>query len=252
MSARYPPWLHPARVDRDGMHLFVGQIEKAEQLAKNFFKQLKKFKPKVVICWCPTCLSIITHKFFKYIPKSIKFQHFTSFLADHIQELRFQHPITKTVTIHDPCHLSRGMNEYQASRKVLSSIPGIRLVEMRHTKEESLCCGAAAGFFQSKVGYAMANQRINEVIESKADIVVTQCISCQIQLLLAEFVHGISTKFLPDVVGEALGISYEDKLKKLMALGSSKKIIEECTENIHDSGYTIEEMENILPEILGM
>jgi Fe-S oxidoreductase len=235
-----------------GLHTFFGRIDEGEELAESFLKNIvRAFNPHTIVFWCPTCLSVLTSKFFSYMPPSIRYQHISTFLAENIDRLRFTRNIDKVVTVHDSCHLGRGLGEYEAPRKILSCIPGIKLVEMRHSKEDGLCCGAAAGFFHPALARELSSKRLNEAKESGAEIVTTLCMSCQTTLLAGEFTHGLSIRFLTDLVGEAMGISYGDSFKRVLTLGNVKAIIEAARENIEASTYTIEDMERLLPVILG-
>jgi glycolate oxidase iron-sulfur subunit len=86
-----------------------------------------------------------------------------------------------TVTYHDSCHLAHGMGIREAPRKLLRSIPGVRLVEMG---ESDLCCGSAGSY--NLVEPAMARrlvQRKAENIEATdADYVVLGNPGCEFQI----------------------------------------------------------------------
>ena len=236
-----------------GLHTFLGQSEGGDNLAKKLLGGIETiFQPRAVVFWCPTCLSLIKNNFSSYTSDSLKYQHISSFLADNLESLSFKHSINRTITVHDSCHLARGVGEYDAPRKILSRIPGVNLVEMKHTKEKTLCCGAAAGFFDPGSASALASQRLDEAKESGAEVIATLCQSCATSFSPGEFTHGLSSKFLTDLVGEAMGIHYEDKFKELVALGSPEKIIEAAGDNIEASKYTVDEMRTVLPNILGI
>jgi len=235
-----------------GLHTFLGRLEEGENLARRLLTDMHAFQPQYVVFWCPTCLSVLESRFSHYMSESITYQHISTFLADAIDRLTFTHTLNKTVTIHDPCHLGRGLGEYEAPRKILARVPGVRVVEMSHTKENTLCCGAAATFFDAQSTNDLVRQRLDEAKECGAEVVTTLCMSCQTSLLTGEFTHGLSVTFLTDLIGEAMGIRYEDKLKKLVSLGNTHKIINAARENIGASKFTVEEMQTILPVILGM
>jgi heterodisulfide reductase subunit D len=90
----------------------------------------------------------------------------------------------KTVTYHDPCHLGRHMDIYEIPREVYRQIPGLKLVEMRHNRNHSWCCGAGGGV---KIGYPdwaveISEQRIQEAHEVDADVLSSTCPFCRTNL----------------------------------------------------------------------
>ena len=102
-----------------------------------------------------------------------------------------------TITYHDPCYLGRGNGEYDAPRSVLAAIPSVK-VEMENNKATSLCCGAGGGqmFKEAEKGdKEVFLERIEDAIETKADIVATACPFC-LQMLE----NGIERKGLKETI----------------------------------------------------
>ena len=86
----------------------------------------------------------------------------------------------KTVAYHSSCHL-RAAGVTKEPRELLRQISGIRFIEMR---DADRCAGGAGTFI---VKNYEASQRIFErkrraIVESGADVVVTSCPACMIQL----------------------------------------------------------------------
>ncbi len=46
------------------------------------------------------------------------------------------------MTWHDSCHIGRVSGVYDAPRELIKAIPGVKLVEMEHNREEAHCCGS--------------------------------------------------------------------------------------------------------------
>ena len=73
-------------------------------------------------------------------------EHYSSTLSELLvsRKLRIVNPLNKRVTFHDPCHLGRLNNSYDAPRDVIK-LTGCELVEMPRNRDNSFCCGAGGG-----------------------------------------------------------------------------------------------------------
>ena len=69
---------------------------------------------------------------------------------------------------------------YEAPRRILGGIPGLRLLEMERIKEYSYCCGAGGGVIDAYPDYSMATarERITEAADTGAEAIVTACPWC--------------------------------------------------------------------------
>jgi len=90
----------------------------------------------------------------------------------------------KILTYHDPCYLGRANGEYEAPRKILEAIPSQK-VEMKRNKSFALCCGAGGGqmFKEAEKGdKEVFIERIEDALETNADVVVTACPYCMVMM----------------------------------------------------------------------
>ena len=87
----------------------------------------------------------------------------------------------KTVTWHDPCHLTRYQDVREQPRKILNAIEGLRFVEMSNADR---CCGLGGSFSITHydVSQQIADHKVDAIVASGADAVVTACPGCIIQL----------------------------------------------------------------------
>lgn len=90
----------------------------------------------------------------------------------------------QTFTFHDPCYLGRCNNEYEAPRQILKAL-NVNTVEMKRSKSFALCCGAGGGqmFKEAEKGdKEVFIERIEDVMEARADVVVTACPFCMVMM----------------------------------------------------------------------
>ena len=126
----------------------------------------------------PHCYHTFKNRYGKI---NFQVQHYSEFLAGLIDsgKLQFTRKTEKTVTYHDPCFLGRENKIYDPPRKVLESIPGIKLVEMDRSRERSLCCEGGGGRMWIDVpGEKLAEKRVRDAVENQAEVMVTACPFC--------------------------------------------------------------------------
>jgi glycolate oxidase iron-sulfur subunit len=85
------------------------------------------------------------------------------------------------ITYHDSCHLVHGMGVREAPRKLLRSIPGVRLVEMG---ESDLCCGSAGSYnlLEPAMAHALVRRKADNIEATHVDFVVLGNPGCEFQI----------------------------------------------------------------------
>jgi Fe-S oxidoreductase len=125
--------------------------------------------------------------------------HYTQILDKLIGKGKLVPPQLKAnVTYHDPCYLGRHNKEYEIPRKILKSVPGVKLVEMTQVKEEAFCCGGGGGnFFTSMLGSGVSSPsriRIRQAFETGAEVLAVACPLCAKMLEDAVKDEGLEEK----------------------------------------------------------
>ncbi|HDP70548.1 MAG TPA: (Fe-S)-binding protein [Actinobacteria bacterium] len=189
-----------------------GNAKEARERAINLAMALDKLSPRGTILWCSTCYQRLT-EISKEENLPFKCQHIIPFLRDNLERINFKKTIDKKITIHDPCHLGRGAGKYDSIRELLGAIPGVEIVEMKHTKEKALCCGGAALFSKPRVAKNMTKQRMVEAQNTGADILASMCAGCHMAFCETEDKYSFEVQNVIGVLAEAMGIEYEDRLK---------------------------------------
>jgi Fe-S oxidoreductase len=85
-----------------------------------------------------------------------------------------------TVTYHDSCYLGRYNQIYEEPRRILTSIPGVNLKEMKRSRFRSFCCGGGGGrmWMEEHLGKKINEMRTLQALELKPDVIATACPYC--------------------------------------------------------------------------
>jgi Fe-S oxidoreductase len=99
-------------------------------------------------------------------------------------------------TYHDPCYLGRHNQIYDDPRSVLDAIPGLKRVEMSRSRDRSFCCGGGGLmlFYEPKEDERIGVKRVRMAAEAGANVIVTACPFCMVNLEDAIKVEGLEGK----------------------------------------------------------
>lgn len=193
----------------------VGMVDEAKKLAQRNIEAIKQTGATTLLMSCaegyrmwkvdyPKMLNISTAEL------GFKVVHLVEYVIELIKKgnLKLKNPVNLRLTYHDSCSLSR-LSEpwvpwagerglwgvvspplerrrgtygvYQHPRDILSSIPGVELVEMPRVRENAFCCGAGRGTKEAFPDFAQwaAEQRLEEVKEVGAEAIVSACPWCK-------------------------------------------------------------------------
>jgi glycolate oxidase iron-sulfur subunit len=179
-----------------------GDIEAARRLAEKNLRILAARKLDVIVTDCSSCASFLKTYPDIFPEKDERHQLATTVtreVRDMVQWL-FTSNIPRpspgeriTVTYHDPCHASRGQGLAREPREILTSLPGIDYIEL---PEANWCCGGAGSYALSHYDLSrkVLERKINHVKETGAQLLVTSCPACIIQLSYGVRKHGLKTK----------------------------------------------------------
>ena len=149
--------------------------------AKQNIEILQRYKVKKIVTACPHCYHTLKDEYPQF-GGNFEVVHHTEFILQLINEgkLKLTREIDKVVAYQDPCYLGRYHGIYEAPRKILAAIPGIKVVEMSPCRSGSLCCGAGGGrmWMEEEPDQRVNQLRIKDAAATKADILITACPFC--------------------------------------------------------------------------
>jgi glycolate oxidase iron-sulfur subunit len=191
--------------------LASGDQQTAAELARKNGESFRQANAEAIISDCASCGSMLqeygdllgTAEAREFSSKALDF---SQFLQQAVTFKAGDRPVRQMVTYHDPCHLKRGQGVSEAPRKLLQSVPGLTFKEM---KDPDRCCGAAGSFNLTyyDLSQRVGRQKAENIVETGADIVVTGCPSCMMQIG-----HLLERRGAPQQVvhlAEVLNQSYE-------------------------------------------
>ena len=85
------------------------------------------------------------------------------------------------VTYQDACHLIHAQRIRKQPRRLISSLPGVEMVEMAHP---DICCGSAGIYnaIQPQMSRRILEEKLDDVLTTGPQVVVTANPGCQMQL----------------------------------------------------------------------
>src|SRR6056297_1459457 len=93
---------------------------------------------------------------------------------------------------HDPCYLGRHNSIYESPRQAMDAIAGLTRVELEKSRDRSFCCGGGGLmlFYEPEEETRMGVIRVNMAAEAGANVIVTACPFCLVNIQDAIKVAG--------------------------------------------------------------
>jgi Cysteine-rich domain len=179
--------------------------------ARRAYEKIKASGARRLIGIVPYCTHALVKLFPRYVDGyNLEVRHFVEIVAEKVPSIKMKYARKVRVTYHDPCQLVRFMMLVEEPRRILKAIENVELVETEWTCGEwSTCCGGGGGFevVFPELSQVLAVNRVNELMATKPDIIVTHCPGCIMQLkggLKQLKITGVEVLDLSQVVAEAM------------------------------------------------
>ncbi len=157
-------------------------------------------KTRTIITACPHCFNTIKNEY-PQLGGNYEVVHHSVFINSLRESGKLNLPEgfdERKLTYHDPCYIGRYNDVYDEPRRVLNVISSNNITEMGRNRNKSFCCGGGGGraWMEEKIGTRINQNRVNEALETKADVLAAACPFC-----ITMFEDGIK------------GVEAEDKMK---------------------------------------
>lgn len=167
--------------------LQLGDTTGAREFAEHNVREYEKLGVQRVVASCAGCYRALKVEYPRVLGENLPFDvlHSSELLLELIEEGKIQlRSLDLAVSWHDPCELGRGAGVYETPRKVIESIPGVRLVELPSSKENSVCCGGGGllPVTNPQLSSSLAAKRVSEAALTGVSVLVTGCSTCLLNL----------------------------------------------------------------------
>lgn len=205
-----------------GFYLFLGgYADDFEARVVENIRRMNAAGVKKVITPCPACLATFAELYGGIaeahgLPFDIEFVHSIVLLNELVAEgkldLAAGTPVDAKVTYHDPCHLGRWFGVYEEPRTFIKAVPGVTFEDMKHNRQDSLCCGLVNAFYEIGSVPTSGVARVSEAEEVGADYILTACAGCGVQvnnMCVAAQTHARQMD-ITDLAAKSLGYEVYD------------------------------------------
>jgi Fe-S oxidoreductase len=191
----------------------IGEEGFLEELTQSNIDSFKSVGAEDIITVSPHSNNMFKTVYPKYgeLPPVYHYTEFLSELLEHdlLKPKRADDGDALQVTYHDPCYLGRYGGVYEEPRKILESVPGLKLNEMDDNRADALCCGGGGGgMYVEFDGERPSRRRVSQAEQTGASVMITACPYCVLNFEDATKTEGIAGLKVQDVA-EVLAGSLE-------------------------------------------
>jgi Fe-S oxidoreductase len=169
-----------------GLLHYAGMEQDFINNSHKLYDKLESLGVKRIISIVPSCTYTLKNLITQHIKsRKIEVLHFSEAVLKNIQSVNLQFPRKVKITYHDPCQLSRYLQLIDEPRRIIKAIKNVEFVETNWTNREwSTCCGGGGGFevVFPELSEILAVNRAKELCDTGAEIIVTNCPGCLMQI----------------------------------------------------------------------
>ncbi len=181
--------------------------KEAQIKGRRLLDALKKTGVKSVVTVCPECEDMLGRVYPSLVDG---FDIQTKSILDYLWEehqagrLSFKHSLPGKVTLQDSCAWRKtGPRAYETPRRLLRAI-GMEVVEMKHNREKSICCGTPLLGINSKLAASIAEKRVTEAKAAGAETLAVGCTGC-FAISEPAAKQGLDTYHITELIQMAIG-----------------------------------------------
>lgn len=176
-----------------GAPLFrIGDVDGAQKMIDKNTEKFRELGAKTIFANCAGCFKTLHHSY----SQEFESLHVSQFLLRLVEEgkLQFKKNLDTTAIYFDGCDIGRHCDVYEEPRDLLKTIPGLNLVEYDYNRENAMCCGGPLLSSMPDLAQEIAADRVREAADKGAELIVTPCPTCMLNLKQGAKAAGIKMK----------------------------------------------------------
>ncbi|MBI9075938.1 MAG: (Fe-S)-binding protein [Desulfatibacillum sp.] len=216
------PKFSPADLCCGELHYRMGQWDAFMENTDRIFSVLSKVKTKRLVCYCGSCCTFLGHILPEVAGKKLPYEVISLYqwlLEKHeAGELELKTPLGFTAAIHESCYATELGNAFSNTLRRIYGAAGCQILEMEHTRENAVTCGAASiarDFDLTSVIKTQA-RRLNEVKATGTKNMALNCPGCYLTLAPHSWVKRVKLRYMPEELLRAFGDDITMPISKLM------------------------------------
>ena len=171
-----------------------------------------------ILTLCPHCYNTL-HREYPDFGAEYPVIHHTDLLQRLLETGRIScsQEVDAVAAYHDSCYLGRHNRIFDAPRRILERIPGLRMVEMERSREYGMCCGAGGGlsWIEEDREHRVNDRRVAQAEEAipaahpgSVSLIATACPFCMTMLEdgLAAKESRLLDKDIAEIVARSMGL----------------------------------------------
>lgn len=153
-----------------------------QELAIENIQNFQKYNVKKIVTMDPHAYNTFKHEYPEFGLNDVEVYHHTELLLEWLNQglIKPINEVKERVTFHDSCYIGRYNDIYDAPRQILSTIPGVNLIEMERSGCDSMCCGAGGGMMwqEEDQGKRVNIERTEQALAVNPTTIASSCPYC--------------------------------------------------------------------------
>jgi Fe-S oxidoreductase len=219
----------------------AGDVATSGRFAESTMDKLAASKSRQVISWCPSCQVQFTETTLPTVERTrgarpFEMTPFMLFLRAHLDQLRphLHNPVRMRIALHRHPGIA---GVVEAAEDILRAVPGVELFDLGQP-----AVGLMSNYFRALPAYRRELQK-NELDAAEAarvDALVAVYHADHRELCAHERDYPFRIMNVLEIVGTSMGLSHEDRFKRLKKLQDIDAIMADCGDLVAQHGLDAE------------